>query len=145
MLYFYPKDDTPGCTKEACGFQAHRAAFEAEAAEVLGVSRDSLTSHQRFAGKFGLRFPLLSDPDADVSKAYGAFKQKSMFGRAYWGIARMTVVIDEQGNIAKVFPNVRVDGHTEEILEALRAISGARPETAGEGISRSAPRKTARP
>ena len=145
VLYFYPKDDTPGCTKEACSFQAHRAAFEAAHAQVLGVSRDPLPSHERFAKKFGLQFPLLSDPDAAVCKVYGAFKQKSMYGRTYWGIERTTVVIDEQGTIAKLFPKVRVDGHTEEVLEALRATPGADPCTGGNALSRSAPRKAARP
>ncbi len=120
VLYFYPKDDTPGCTKEACSFQAHRSPLERVGATVLGVSLDDVASHQRFAEKFGLTFPLLCDPDAAVSKAYGVYQKKSLYGRTYWGIERTTFLIDPQGRIAKVFPKVRVDGHTEAVLEALR-------------------------
>ena len=118
-LYFYSKDDTPGCTKEACSFQKHRAQLAAQRAVVLGVSRDDVASHQRFADKFGLTFPLLSDPDAAVSKAYGVYKQKSMYGRTYWGIERTTFIIDAQGRITAIFPKVQVDGHTQEVLDAL--------------------------
>ena len=120
VLYFYPKDDTPGCTKEACSFRDATAPFTALNAVVLGVSRDTLASHQRFAEKFHLSFPLLSDPDAAVCKAYGVYKQKSMYGRTYWGIERTTWLIDPDGRIAAVFPKVSVDGHTEAVLEALR-------------------------
>ncbi len=122
VLYFYPKDDTPGCTKEACSFQEHRKQVADFNAVVLGVSRDSVSSHQRFAGKYGLSFPLLSDPDATVCRAYGAYKQKSMYGRTYWGIERTTVIIDEEGRIANIFPKVKVEGHTQEVLEAIKAI-----------------------
>jgi len=94
-------------------------------AVVLGVSRDGPASHQRFAGKYRLTFPLLSDPDAAVAKAYGVYKQKSLYGRTYWGIERTTFLIDEQGRIAAVFPKVRVDGHTEAVLEALRQPAAA--------------------
>ena len=121
VLYFYPKDDTPGCTKEACGFREELAQFTKERAVVLGVSRDDTASHQRFTDKFHLTFPLLSDPDASVCKAYGVYKQKSMYGRTYWGIERTTFVIDEQGKLAAVFPKVSVDGHIDEVLQALRA------------------------
>ena len=121
ILYFYPKDDTPGCTKEACGFQAALPRLGREGAVVLGVSRDSPASHQRFADKFRLTFPLLSDPDAAVCKAYGVYKQKSLYGRTYLGIERTTFVIDEQGRITAVFPKVRVDGHTDAVLQALSA------------------------
>lgn len=128
VLYFYPKDDTPGCTREACGFQAARAAFERSGAVILGVSGDDVASHQRFAGKFTLTFPLLSDPDATVSKAYGVYKQKSMYGKTYWGIERTTFLIDEQGRIAAIFPKVSVDGHIQAVLETLRqAKARARP------------------
>ncbi|MBI3996804.1 MAG: thioredoxin-dependent thiol peroxidase [Candidatus Omnitrophica bacterium] len=121
VLYFYPKDDTPGCTKEACSFQDSLARLTKEQAVVLGVSCDPAASHQRFAKKFHLTFPLLSDPDAAVCKAYGVYKQKSMYGRTYWGIERTTFLIDERGRIAKIFPKVSVEGHTEAVLDALRS------------------------
>jgi len=121
VLYFYPKDDTPGCTREACSFQQGLSHLAKENAVVLGVSCDDLESHQRFAGKFGLTFPLLCDPDHRVCEAYGVYKQKSMYGRTYWGIERTTFLIDEQGRIEKIFPKVSVDGHLEEVLAALRA------------------------
>ena len=130
VLYFYPKDDTPGCTKEACGFRDVLGELTQAGAVVLGVSRDTSASHQRFATKFRLPFPLLSDPEATVCKAYGVYKQKSLYGRTYWGIERTTFIIDETGRIARVFPKVRVDGHIAEVLEALRAsdrIATARP------------------
>ena len=120
VLYFYPKDDTPGCTKEACGFRDERPRFAKSDAVVLGVSRDSVASHERFTRKYGLTFPLLSDPDASVAKAYGVYKQKSMYGRTYWGIERTTFVIDPRGRIAALFPKVSVNGHVEAVLEAIR-------------------------
>ncbi len=120
VLYFYPKDDTPGCTKEACDFQASLAQVTRAGAVVFGVSCDDLKSHQKFSEKFHLTFPLLSDPDAGVSKAYGVYKQKSMYGRTYWGIERTTFLIDEQSRIAKIFPKVRVEGHAQEVLAALK-------------------------
>ena len=120
VLYFYPKDDTPGCTREACSFQQNLSRVTKSGAVVLGVSCDNVTSHQRFAEKFKLTFPLLSDPDAAVSKAYGVYKQKSMYGRTFWGIERTTFIIDGQGRIARIFPRVSVDGHTEAVLEAIR-------------------------
>lgn len=123
ILYFYPKDDTPGCTKEACSFQGALATLAKHQAVVLGVSRDGQASHQRFADKFHLTFPLLSDPQATACKAYGVYKQKSLYGRTYWGIERTTFVIDEQGRITCIFPKVRVEGHLEEVLQALKAPS----------------------
>jgi len=119
ILYFYPKDDTPGCTKEACGFQAALPRLGREGAVVLGVSRDSPASHERFAGKFRLTFPLLSDPDAAVCKTYGVYKQKSLYGRMFLGIERATFLIDEEGRIARIFPKVKVDGHVDAVLQAL--------------------------
>ena len=119
VLYFYPKDDTPGCTREACGFRDALPRFVRSRAVVLGVSRDPLPSHQRFAEKFRLTFPLLSDPDAAVCKAYGVYKQKSLYGRTYWGIERTTFLIDEEGRIARIFPSVKVDGHVDAVLQAL--------------------------
>ena len=136
ILYFYPKDDTPGCTKEACGFQAALQRLGHERAVVLGVSRDSLASHERFADKFCLTFPLLSDPDAAVAKAYGVYKQKSLYGRTYWGIERTTFLIDERGRIAAVFPKVRVDGHTEAVLQALRQPGGGATSLAQPAAAR---------
>ena len=124
--YFYPKDDTPGCTKEACSFRDESPRFAKANAVVLGVSRDDAASHQRFADKFHLSFPLLSDPDASICKAYGVYKQKSMYGRTYWGIERTTFII-EQGRIARIFPKVSVDGHTEAVLEALQRPAAVRP------------------
>ena len=129
VLYFYPKDDTSGCTKEACGFQAHLPQFGRIGAVILGVSPDPVESHQRFAGKFGLTFPLLADPEAAVSKTYGVYKQKSMYGRTYWGIERTTFILDEQGRIARIFPKVSVDGHTQEVLEALKGTAGSDTKT----------------
>ena len=125
VLYFYPKDDTPGCTREACGFRDALARFTKAQAVVLGVSRDDVASHERFTRKFRLTFPLLADPDAAVAKAYGVYKQKSMYGRTYWGIERTTFIIDEQGRIAAIFPKVSVDGHIQAVLEALAAASPA--------------------
>ncbi len=133
VLYFYPKDDTPGCTREACGFRDERAQFAKAQAVVLGVNSDDVASHERFTRKFGLTFPLLSDPGAAVAKAYGVYKQKSMYGRTYWGIERTTFVIDEQGRLAAIFPKVSVDGHIQAVLEALAA------RRASEGAPRARP------
>lgn len=119
VLYFYPKDDTSGCTKEACSFQEHRPQISKKGAVVLGVSADSSPSHAKFAEKYGLTFPLLSDESKGMLKDYGVWKEKSMYGRKYMGIERTTFLIDEKGNIAKVFEKVKVDGHTQEVLDAL--------------------------
>ncbi len=127
VLYFYPKDDTPGCTKEACSFRDELAEFTKARAVVLGVSGDDTASHRRFAEKFHLTFPLLSDPEHAIAKAYGVYKQKSMYGRTYWGIERTTFVIDGRGRISALFPKVKVDGHTQEVLEAVRAAGAAAP------------------
>lgn len=123
VLYFYPKDDTPGCTREACAFRDTRPRFGKSDAVVLGVSRDSVESHQRFTEKYRLNFPLLSDPDAAAAKTYGVYQQKSLYGRMYWGIVRTTFVIDGTGRIAAIFPNVKVDGHAEAVLQAIKAAS----------------------
>ncbi len=119
VLYFYPKDDTPGCTKEACSFQENLARIKKKGAVVLGMSADSVASHMKFSGKYGLAFPLLSDETKDVCRAYGVWKEKSLYGRKFMGIVRTTFVIDEKGIIQHVFPNVKVDGHTQEILDVL--------------------------
>jgi peroxiredoxin Q/BCP len=121
VLYFYPKDDTPGCTREACSFRDHYAALQARGAVVLGVSTDSVASHRRFKEKYGLPFPLLSDPERRIVTAYGVWKEKTLAGRLGFGIERTTFIIDEEGRIAHIFPKVKVDGHTEEVLAALGA------------------------
>lgn len=120
VLYFYPKDDTPGCTKEACSFRDNIGAFKGQQAVILGVSLDKGVSHQKFINKFQLNFPLLCDEDAKVSKLFGVYKKKNLYARLFWGIERSTFVIDEQGKIKKGFRKVKVDGHTEEVLAALR-------------------------
>jgi thioredoxin-dependent peroxiredoxin len=120
VLYFYPKDDTPGCTKEACNFRDAIKDVAKLHAVVLGVSTDDIASHQKFVGKYKLPFPLLSDEKASVAKAYGVYKQKSMYGKTYWGIERSTFVIDETGTIKAIFRRVKVDGHLDEVMAALK-------------------------
>lgn len=120
VLYFYPKDDTPGCTREACSFRDAIDQIQAAGAVVLGMSADSVESHKKFSDKYHLPFPLLSDTDKTVLKAYGVWKEKSLYGRKFMGIERTTVIIDEKGKIAKVFPKVKVDSHVTEVLHALR-------------------------
>jgi peroxiredoxin Q/BCP len=122
VLYFYPKDDTPGCTKEACSFQDHLSSLTRMGAVVLGVSTDSLESHQKFAAKYKLRFPLLSDVSRKVVERYGVWKEKSMYGRTYMGIERTTVLIDASGVIRHIFPKVKVDGHTAEVKQFLKEL-----------------------
>jgi thioredoxin-dependent peroxiredoxin len=122
VLYFYPKDDTPGCTREACAFRDTQAAIKKEGAVVLGVSPDSPASHDKFKAKYKLNFPLLADVDKSVAKKYGAFGEKLMYGRKVVGMIRSTFVIDGQGVVRKVFPRVRVDGHAEQVLEALSGL-----------------------
>ncbi len=120
VLYFYPKDNTPGCTKEACSFRDHLSNFQKQDTVILGVSLDSLDSHEKFRSKYGLTFPLLSDVDGAVSKAYGAYRKKKLYGREFWGIVRSTFIIDKDGMIRKAYPKVRVDGHTDEVLEFVK-------------------------
>lgn len=119
VLYFYPKDDTSGCTKEACGFQEAMPKFKKMNAVVLGVSKDSLASHEKFAKKYKLGFNLASDEDVKVATAYGVWVEKSMYGRSYMGMERATFVIDEKGKIAAIWRNVKVPGHVEEVAAAL--------------------------
>jgi thioredoxin-dependent peroxiredoxin len=119
VLYFYPKDNTPGCTLQAQDFQKALPTFKKRNAVVLGVSRDSLASHCKFRDKFGLAFPLLSDPDHEVLEAYGAWGEKNLYGKKTVGTIRTTVLVDEQGKISRVFPSVKVKGHVEAVLEAL--------------------------
>ena len=119
VLYFYPKDDTPGCTREACDFRDNLKRVSAKEAVVLGVSHDSLESHDKFRTKYNLPFTLLSDPERKVTSAYGVYKEKSLYGKLFMGIERTTFVIGKEGKIKKIFPKVKVDGHVEEILQAL--------------------------
>jgi len=120
VLYFYPKDDTSGCTKQACGFRDDFAEFEKAGARILGVSPDPVASHAKFAGKYELPFTLLADPDKTVCQAYGVWKEKSMYGRKYMGVERTTFLIDAQGIIQRVFPKVKVTGHVEAVLKAIQ-------------------------
>ncbi|NBX93059.1 MAG: thioredoxin-dependent thiol peroxidase [Proteobacteria bacterium] len=119
VLYFYPKDLTPGCTVEACDFRDASALFKKKKAVVLGVSRDSVALHKKFKEKHELNFPLLADEDGKVCEAFGVWQEKSMYGKKYMGIARTTFVIDEQGKVEQVFEKVKVKGHIDEVLEAL--------------------------
>ncbi len=119
VLYFYPKDDTPGCTIEACKFRDSTLEFSKKNAAIIGISKDDEKSHANFAKKFGLPFVLLSDPRMEVIKAYGAAKEKSMFGNTFLGIKRCTVIIDEKGNVKQIFWDVNPEGHAKEILALL--------------------------
>ena len=121
VLYFYPKDDTSGCTKEACDFRDSLAPIKKAGAVVIGVSKDGKASHQKFIAKYGLPFALLSDEESEVCKAYGVYKEKSMYGRKYLGIERSTFVIDATGRIKALFRKVKVPGHVDEVLAALKA------------------------
>ncbi|HOJ03171.1 MAG TPA: thioredoxin-dependent thiol peroxidase [Bacteroidota bacterium] len=119
VLYFYPKDNTPGCTQEACDFRDNFARIQAAGALVFGVSADSIASHRKFQQKLELPFELLSDESHTVLEAYGAWKEKSMYGRTFMGIERSTVIIDANGVVVQVFPKVKVKGHVDEILAVL--------------------------
>ncbi|MEK7251525.1 MAG: thioredoxin-dependent thiol peroxidase [Bacteroidota bacterium] len=119
VLYFYPKDNTSGCTKEACSFQDNLGTIKKRGVVVIGASIDSPTSHQKFAAKYELSFPLVSDEKKELVKKYGVWKEKSMYGRKYMGIERTTFIINEKGIITHIFPKVKVDGHTAEVLQAL--------------------------
>jgi len=119
VLYFYPKDDTPGCTTEACSFRDDLSAFKRKGAVVLGISVDGIESHQKFAEKYSLSFPLLSDEGKKVVKAYGVWKEKNLYGRKYMGTERTTFIIDKQGIITHIFPKVHVDSHSKEVLDIL--------------------------
>ncbi|MFZ2469304.1 thioredoxin-dependent thiol peroxidase [Parvibaculum sedimenti] len=122
VLYFYPKDDTPGCTVEAIAFSAQKAAFEAANAVVLGVSKDSVKAHCKFRDKHNLTVRLLSDETGEMLEAYGVWVEKSQYGRTYMGIARTTYLIDEKGVIAKIWPKVKVDGHADDVLAAVKSL-----------------------
>ena len=119
VLYFYPKDDTPGCTVEACGFRDANDAFAERGAVILGVSPDDEASHVKFKQKYSLPFPLLADPEHQVAEQYGVWAEKNYAGKKYWGVNRTTFVIDGEGNVAKVMKNVKPEGHPEQVLAAL--------------------------
>jgi peroxiredoxin Q/BCP len=119
VIYFYPKDDTPGCTREGIGFSERKEAFEAKNAVILGVSKDSTSSHLAFCQKYNLAITLLSDPDTHMIAAYDAWKEKSNYGKTYMGIVRTTVLIDPDGVISKQWNNVRVDGHVDAVFDAI--------------------------
>jgi thioredoxin-dependent peroxiredoxin len=120
ILYFYPKDDTPGCTKEACGFRDAFADYEKAGAKVIGVSPDNVASHAKFAKKYELPFTLLADSENKVCEAFGVWKEKSMYGKKYMGVERTTFVIDAKGVVRQVFPKVKVESHSDAVLDALK-------------------------
>lgn len=124
VLYFYPKDNTPGCTTQACGFRDNEAELQKCGAVVLGISPDDEKSKAKFAGKFDLNFPILADEGAKVGSKYGVWQEKSMYGKTYMGVVRTTFLIDPKGKVAQRFDKVKVKGHTEAVLEALDAAQG---------------------
>jgi peroxiredoxin Q/BCP len=131
VLYFYPKDSTPGCTREAQAFSASLRDFTKLGAVVLGVSKDSVESHGRFREKYDLKIRLLSDPDLTVHKAYGAYGEKMMYGKKVLGTIRSTFVIDPHGKVARIFRNVKVDGHADAVREAVRALTSGSASASG--------------
>ncbi len=122
VLYFYPKDDTPGCTKEACNFRDANREMQKRGIVVLGVSTDSIASHQQFADKYGLAFPLLSDPDAHVAQMYDVWKEKNMYGKTFMGVNRETFLIDKEGVVRKIWHKVKPDDHAQEVLDAVEEL-----------------------
>ena len=123
VLYFYPKDNTPGCTKEACSFRDSNTEFSSLNAVIIGISFDNIKSHQKFKEKLGLPFILLTDEDKKVSELYGTFAEKNLYGRKFFGIVRSTFLIDPEGKIKKIWRKVKVDGHIEDVLNHLKRIS----------------------
>ncbi len=123
VLYFYPKDDTPGCTKEACGFRDNYDALTEKGVIVLGVSRDSIESHNKFTNKYSLPFPLLTDPEAEIAKKFGAYGEKKMYGRVFEGVLRQTFLINKDGMVEKIWRRVKTATHAEEVLTAVEALS----------------------
>jgi thioredoxin-dependent peroxiredoxin len=122
VLYFYPKDDTSGCTAEACGFRDSLPDFGKLKAQVIGVSKDSVEKHDKFKKKYGLNFPLVSDADGKICDKYGTWIEKSMYGRKYMGIERATFLIDKAGTVARIWHKVKVPGHVDEVLKVLKAL-----------------------
>jgi peroxiredoxin Q/BCP len=121
VLYFYPRDDTSGCTKEACAFRDSRVEYEKAGAKIVGVSPDGVESHAKFSKKHDLPFTLLADTDKKLSEACGVWKEKSLYGKKYMGAERTTLVIDAQGIVRRIFPKVKVEGHSAAVLEAIKA------------------------
>ena len=122
VLFFYPRDDTPGCTKESIGFSGALQAFADAGVEVYGISKDTVAKHDKFVAKHELTTPLLSDAEGTTCEDYGVWKEKNMYGKKHWGIERSTFLIDAEGRIARVWRKVKVDGHAEEVLEAAKAL-----------------------
>jgi len=122
VLYFYPRDDTPGCTREACAFRDQHKTLAKLGAEVLGVSADDIKSHEKFRDKFQLNFPLLADIDHKIAEKYGAWREKNMYGKKSMGIQRSTFLIDREGKVARVWKKVNVDGHDADVLEAIKQL-----------------------
>jgi peroxiredoxin Q/BCP len=122
VLYFYPRDDTPGCTAEACSFRDANREMQKRGVVVLGVSADDMASHQKFADKYGLPFPLLADTDTKVSQLYGVWKEKEYAGKKFMGINRETFLIDKDGIVRKVWPNVKADGHAQDVLDTVESL-----------------------
>src|SRR5437868_1281847 len=125
VSYFYPKDDTPGCTKEACSFRDRKSALTKLGAKLFGVSGDTPESHGKFRDKFKLNFPLLADVDHKVAERYGAWREKNMYGKKFFGIQRSTYLIDADGKIAKVWKAVKVDGHDQQVIDAIEKLNNA--------------------
>ena len=119
VIFFFPKADTPGCTKESCEFQESSTKFAKANAEIVGISPDKTEAQEKFATKYGLKFTLVPDPDHAIAEAYGVWKEKKNYGKTYMGIERTTVVVDAAGKVAKIFPKVRVEGHVEKVLASL--------------------------
>lgn len=122
VLYFYPKDDTPGCTKEACAFRDQFPAFKKAKAEIIGISKDDVARHDKFKTKYELPFTLASDEDGKVCAAYGVWQEKTLYGRKFMGIVRSTFLIDEQGVIREIWPKVKVPGHAEQVMAAIKEL-----------------------
>jgi len=135
VVYFYPKDDTPGCTREACAFRDRKKELARAGVVVLGVSADDVRSHAKFRDKYGLNFPLLADVDHRTAEAFGAWQEKSLYGRKFWGIQRSTFLIDAEGIVRRVWRKVSVDGHDDEVLAAVR-------EPNADATTESAPKKS---
>ena len=123
VLYFYPKADTPGCTTEACAFEEALPQLGHTGAMIIGVSKDSIKAIEKFAAKYNLTFPLASDPETKVIEAYGAWQEKSMYGKKYMGIERSTVLVDAKGKIAKIWPKVKIAGHAAEVSQAVKELA----------------------
>jgi peroxiredoxin Q/BCP len=143
VVYFYPRDDTPGCTREACAFRDRKSELAKQGVKVLGISTDDVKSHVKFRDKFSLNFPLLADVDHKAAEAFGAWQEKNMYGKKSWGVVRSTFLIDGTGTIRKVWPKVSVDGHDEAVLEAIAEL-GNGPSTPTTKPAKTAVKKPAK-